>query len=257
MRRISLLAWLLVFFLIPGPAGAVDTNVVVRAKAKDAMFIGTSMGGARVVIRDAESGAVIASGVTAGGTGSRQVIMADRVPRRGRLADEGTAMFAATLDVVEPHLVVIEVSAPQGQRQSRISASTQVWLIPGKHLDGDGIVVEIPGFAVDVLSPQAAESIVLDGPVNTIPIKANVVMMCGCPVKPGGTWDASNYEVGALIKHNGEPVGAVPLAFTGKTSTFEGEIQVTEPGLYEFQVYAYDPSRSNTGLDRVVVKVIP
>lgn len=255
MRRLGLLVLILVLCGV-ARAEAVDTNVVVRAKAKDAMFIGTSMGGAHVVIRDAESGAVIASGVTAGDTGSRQVIMADRVPRRARLADESTAKFAVTLDLAEPHLVTVEVAAPQGQRQSLITGSTQVWLVPGKHLDGNGIIVEIPGFAVDVLNPRAAETFVLEEPATTISVTANVVMMCGCPIKPGGTWDANAYEVGALIQRNGEPIGSVPLAATEKASTFKGPLDVKEPGVYEIQVYAYDPSTGNTGLDRVAVTVL-
>tara|TARA_R110002096_G_scaffold238867_3_gene430442 strand:- start:81 stop:371 length:291 start_codon:yes stop_codon:yes gene_type:complete len=54
---------------------AVDTTIVVRVLAKDAKFIGTSMGGAEVIIRDANTQEILAEGVTAGGTGDTGLIM--------------------------------------------------------------------------------------------------------------------------------------------------------------------------------------
>ena len=63
-------------------AGAAETTVVVRAKAKDAMFIGTSFGGARVVVRNAETGEILAEGLTEGGTGVQDLVMAETI-RRG------------------------------------------------------------------------------------------------------------------------------------------------------------------------------
>jgi hypothetical protein len=33
-----------------------------------------------------------------------------------------------------------------------------------------------------------------------IDVRANVMMMCGCPIEPGGLWDANAFEVAALIK---------------------------------------------------------
>jgi hypothetical protein len=49
---------------------ALPTTVVVRAIAQDAKIIGSGVGGARITIRDARSGEVLASGVQEGGTGS-------------------------------------------------------------------------------------------------------------------------------------------------------------------------------------------
>ncbi|HJO34843.1 MAG TPA: hypothetical protein QF361_01330, partial [Gammaproteobacteria bacterium] len=44
--------------VLPAAALAVATPVTVRVLAQDAKFIGDSMGGARVVIRNADSGEV-------------------------------------------------------------------------------------------------------------------------------------------------------------------------------------------------------
>jgi hypothetical protein len=79
--------------------------------------------------------------------------------------------------------------------------------------------------------------------------------MCGCPVEPGGVWDASAYEVTALVKHNGKPLLGAALNYAGKTSTFAGSFDVVDPGFYEICVYAYAPQTGNTGVDRTTVVV--
>jgi hypothetical protein len=236
-------------------AEAAETKVVVRAKSKDAKFIGTSMGGAQVTIRRNDDGRVLAQGVTQGGTGDTARLMVEPIQRGKPLADASTAKFEASIDIGTPTLVSIEVSAPVGQPQSLITSSTQLWLIPGKHVVGDGVIVEIPGLAVDVLSPQTPEDITLGDKPSVIPITANVVMMCGCPIDPDGLWKALEYEVGALVKRDGEAIQSVVLAYAGKRNTFEGRLEVTKKGVYELTVYAYHPSTGNSGVDRATITV--
>ena len=50
--------------------------------------------------------------------------------------------------------------------------------------------------------------------------------MCGCPIKPGGLWDADELEVTALVKRNGEKLPPIDLAFAGETSQFAGTVPV-------------------------------
>jgi hypothetical protein len=261
LRQSQQLAGLLVVaigiaFLLEVPARAAETKVVVRAKAKDAMFIGTSIGGARVIIRESHSGAILAQGLTHGGTGNRQKVMGEIHKRGAPMSDADTAKFETVLDLQEPVLATVEVFAPSSQGHSAIRSSIQVWLIPGRHLVGDGLIVEIPGFAVTVLGPQRAEKISLSTGKAVVPITANVVMMCGCPVERGGLWDADRYRVEALILQDGVSSGSIPLTYAGKTNTFEARLEVTAPGDYELQVYAYDSVSGNTGLDATVFRVI-
>lgn len=241
--------------LFSGISEATETKIVVRAKSRDAKFIGSSMGGARVVIKDGDSGDVIKEGFTVGGTGDTKRLILEPIKRGSQLSDPSAAKFEATIDIEEPRLLTIEVYAPYSQRQSMTKSSTQVWLIPGKDIIGDGITVEIPGFAVDIIAPQTPEGIRLAGGKALIPIRANIVMMCGCPTEPGGLWDSSKYEIKAIIKHDGRISGTIPLRYADKKSTFEGELEVTRGGLYEIIVYSYDPVTGNTGLDRSVVAV--
>lgn len=163
--------------LVAGVCGAAETRVTVRARTKDAKFIGTSMGGALVVIRKADSGEVLASGLTSGGTGDTKRIMNDPLVRGAQITDASTAGFEAKLDLSEPTFVTVEVSGPMGQPQSVAKATVQTWLIPGRHVAGDGLVVEIPGFAVNVAAPRAHEVIALEGGKAQVPLVANVVMM--------------------------------------------------------------------------------
>ena len=183
MRILSVLMLL----LLSTPTLAEGTRVVVRARARDGKFVGTSMGGAQVVLRDAGTGQVLARGVTSGTTGDTQRLMKQPHTRGQQLADEKSAKFETTLELDEPRLVTVEVSGPEAQRQARITSSTQVWMIPGRHFTGDGIILELPGFVVDAVEPRAHEFIKLDGKTRNVPVRANVVLMCGCPTEPGGT----------------------------------------------------------------------
>ncbi|MEJ2009513.1 MAG: hypothetical protein P8Z30_15380 [Acidobacteriota bacterium] len=251
----KLLLGVLLLLFMASVAGAVQTRLIVRARARDAKFIGSTMGGALVVVRNSETGEVMDKGFTVGGTGNTSTIMVQPQHRGVPYAGSSAAKFEATVDIDEPTLVTIEVSAPYAQRQSLEKTSTQLWLIPGKDVLGDGIIMEVPGFSVDVLAPQAHEMIRLSGGRLSVPIRANVMMMCGCPVTPGGLWDANRYEVAAIVKHNGAVSETIPLTYAGKTSTFEGNLVVTRAGVYEVTVYSFDPATGNAGVDKTTFMV--
>ncbi|MDR8391077.1 hypothetical protein NC796_08010 [Aliifodinibius sp. S!AR15-10] len=244
-------AILLSLFILPETVfgQAQETKLVVRAKAQDAKFIGSSMGGAFVVVKNTETGEILAKGKTIGSTGDTQQIMNTPKTRDLQLSTPGAAKFETTLQLDEPTFVTIEVTAPYAQAQSHVTSSTQLWMIPGKDITGDGVLLEIPGFAVDVLSPQAHEVTSL----KKISIEANLVMMCGCPTSPGGMWNSDEYEIRALIAKEGHQVASVPLTFAGKTSTFEGDFTPKESGAYQITVYAYHPETGNTGVDKTTV----
>jgi len=254
-KSVACLFAVLSMFLLQTDGFAEQTKIIVRVKAKDAKFIGTSMGGARVVIRDSDTGAILAQGLTTGGTGNTDRIMRLPWQRRVWLSDEKTAKFETTLDIPEPTLVTIEATGPRSQRQAAITSSTQIWLIPGKPVDGDGVILELAGFAVDLLSPQNSAGFKRADGTLKLSVRANVVMMCGCPVTSGGLWNADEYDVAALVKQNGKLVQTVTLTITDTANTFAGNLTVTESGSYEIIVYAYDAQTGNTGVDAVTFYV--
>lgn len=225
-----------------------QTKIVVRAKAKDAKFIGSSIGGAKVVIKDAITGRILDEGFTSGSTGNTETIMKKPHERHARLSDAGTAKFEGNIHIETPQFVEIKIYAPFNKKQATVKASTQLWVIPGEDISGDGIIIEIPGLIVDVLSPQTHES--LKNP-SVIDITANVVMMCGCPISKGGLWDADEYTVNAIIRKDGKMYKTVPLHITKKDNTFATVVPQPEPGLYEFTVYAFHKKTGNSGVDKV------
>jgi len=223
-----------------------STTVVVRALAKDAKFIGTSMSGAQVTIREAKTGDLLAKGVTEGSTGDTERIIKKPHQRYEELSTEDAAKFETTIDLSEPTLVTVSAAAPRSQQQSEVTSSTQLWLIPGKDIMGDGIVLEIPGLAIDILQPQAHER----NSSDTITITANAVMMCGCPIEPGGLWDSDEMEFTAVITRDDEEVARMTMNFAGKQNTFEANFSPEEEGPYQIMVYGYDARTGNTGVDR-------
>ncbi len=159
--------------LLFGVAEAVETKLVIRAQSKDAKFVGTKMGGALVVIRDSKTGNVLAEGLTAGDTGNTQTIMMEPKTRFGRIAD-GAARFETSLDIHEPTLITITAAAPYMYKDNMIESSTQMWLIPGKDIAGEGVIIEIPGFSIDARTPAKAQ---LVNNSAAIPIEAGIVMI--------------------------------------------------------------------------------
>ncbi|UII20360.1 hypothetical protein [Fulvivirga ligni] len=243
MKNILTILFSIIFFA----SYATPTKILVRAKAKDAKFIGSSIGGAQVIIRNAATAEIMASGKTAGSTGNTSLIMKEPHERYKNISDAETAKFEATINIDEPVFLTVEVIAPFNQPQSAVHASTQVWLIPGKDIDGDGVVLEIPGFIINVLSPQTHESV----QSAKATITANVVMMCGCPLSNGGLWDAEKMEVKAIVKKDGKMIDTVELQVKEKNNTFLADYKFAEDGSYEITVYAFDARTGNSGVGKV------
>lgn len=242
----------LIISLFPFFISAQNTKVMVRAQAKDAKFIGSSIGGALILIRNADTGVLLAQGLTEGSTGNTQRIMSTPKQRFEKLADERTAKFEANLDLSEPVFVTIEAHSPHAKRGAQVVASTQLWLIPGKDILGDGVVLEIPGFIIDILHPHRHRTMKKTALQNgMLTVEANIIMMCGCPISKGGLWDGTQMEVQAIVKQNGEKVGEYPLQITDTDNIFLGSIPLSQSGNYELIVYAFDPRTGNTGVEKI------
>lgn len=242
---------LLLTFFLSLYTFAQPTKVIVRAKAKDAKFIGTGIGGAYIIIRNQLTGEILAKGVTTGASGNTELIMNTPYTRNMSLTDEKTAKFETLIDIKEPTFVTIEAIAPVNRKSATVTVSTQVWLVPGKAIDGEGIVLEIPGFILDILEPQTHQVIQITSLKNNqLKIKINLVMMCGCVINKGGIWNADNIDVKALVKKEGTSQNEVVLK-NSQDNIFEGLLPVSDKGSYEIQVYAYDKVTKNTGVDKI------
>jgi len=164
----------LVFLFFGAQAMAVPTDVTVKVRTKDAKFLGTSMGGALITIKNADTDEILAKGITKGSTGNTKRIMISPVTR-GVPISVKAAEFAATIDIDEPTLVEVSAYGPLCQRQAANRVSATQWVVPGKHITGgDAWMLEMPGLVVDVLAPPT--HIKFKGTTD-VPIKANVTMM--------------------------------------------------------------------------------
>jgi hypothetical protein len=233
---------------------AEPTEIVVRVMAKDGKFVGTSMGGAQIVLRDADSGEILAQGLTSGGTGSTPKIMT--IPHTGReaLSDPDAAKYAVTLDLQRPTRIMVTATGPMNPKEAAMTVSSTQWVVPGKSLNGgDGWVLELRGFAVSLISAPPAE-VSIGEAGQKIPLKAKVTLMCGCPTEAGGMWDANKIQVAAILQREGKSYPAVPLAYAGQPNTFAGEIELKEAGDYIVDVFAYDPANGNTGVSRASIR---
>ena len=221
------------------PVLAQPTRVMVRAQALDAKFIGDHTGGADIILTDVRTGRVLAKGRTAGGTGDTGRIMKAPHSRSGGLSDAQTAGFDAVVDIEGPTLVRAEGVGPLGRLRSVIHVTSTTWVYPGQDILGDGWILTFPGLVVE---PKAAQS--TDG---TVEVSANVTLMCGCPIEPGGIWDAANYAVEASLVQGSKVLATAPLAYAGRTSQFLGHFTAQPPGHYILRVIAKDRTTINAG----------
>ena len=227
-------------------AGPVMTRVMVRVIGHDSKVIGSGVGGALVRIVDARTGELLAEGKQEGGTGDTNRIMSTPHTRGMSIYDtEGTAGFRAQLRLSEPTIVNISALGPLGYTQAIRSATKQLLLVPGRHLEGDGVVLELHGFIVEILSPEPLT------PVGTVvEVTARVRMMCGCLIEPGGLWDADDKEFVARLKADGSVVSESRLEFAGEVSMFEGTVAVPAAARdadLELEVVVAEAGRQNFG----------
>jgi len=134
------------------------TTIRVRVVSCDAKVIGSLVGGCRITVRDVESGEILARGEHLGGSGDTKTII--KTPRqRGTVVFDtpGTAHFEARLNVTEPTLVEVRAEGPLASPHALQNATKTTWVIPGEDVTGEGLVLELNGFIVDILEPHGTD----------------------------------------------------------------------------------------------------
>lgn len=226
---------------LAAPAFAEPTTITVRALARDAKFIGTGMGGVKVRLLNADSEEVLAEGVTSGGTGDTKRLVVEPRARGAKLSGEGDAAFTATIDLEEPTLIRLEATGPGGNKTVITSTA---WVLPGQPVVGDGWVVEFPGLVVTPTLAKAGD--------GRMTITAKVVLMCGCPVTPGGLWDADPFKVTLVMEDVEGPPKVFAMAYAGQDSTFSVTVDKPKGWSGTYWVTAFDARTGNVGVVREV-----
>jgi hypothetical protein len=141
-------------------AEKVSTKIIVRVVSKDSKVIGSGVGGAFVRIRNLETGEILAQGKQEGGTGDTERIMV-RPRKRGEIVygTSGAASFQAEIELDRPTQVEIYTEAPLAYPHALQKGSKTVTLIPGKHILGEGVIIELDGLIVNILNPSPREGL--------------------------------------------------------------------------------------------------
>lgn len=240
--------WVIIaLMMVSLSAIAAETEIMVRAKAVDSKFIGTSVGGIRAIVEDAETGEILDEGWINGGTGDTAVLIENPLKRGERQTDDKTAGFVAKVDIDAPRLLRFKLIGPYGYQQAYQEASVTSWVVPGKDILGDGIIITMTGFIVD-----AWTRVLENGQVD---IYTKASLLCGCPITKDGHWQADNYEAKAILMRDEEIIDEVTLDFTGPAGMFSGKTTITEPGHYKAVVYLFDAKTGNVGVDRAMFEI--
>jgi hypothetical protein len=245
----------------------IPTQIEVRVIAKDGKYLGDDIGGALVTIHDVHTHELLARGATSGGSG-QQNLMDICVTRSEVLPVDGASVFTASLDLAEPRLIRVTAYGPLAAQQSANTVSLTQWVCPGKNIaggaQGGGFLLEIPGLVVQILNPPT-HFLPKTAP-RDIEIRANVTMMCGCPIgKP--PWNPEQFDVMAVIrrgeyysaelplKYDENAPYAAPSQFVNKWPVPKNE--TGQPEIYEIIVSAFQRKTGNTGADKATVIIPP
>ncbi|HEB68571.1 MAG TPA: hypothetical protein ENI88_03010 [Desulfobulbus sp.] len=227
-------------------AWAVPTRLTVRTLAHDAKFIGSVVGGMKVVVKDYYTEQVLASGMIMGATGDTKLLMTQPVTR-GMVRSKGKATAKAVFefDIDDPLKLLVEVIGPMGAEADIHKEVKTTWLLPGQDIAGDGLLFEMTGLIVHPHNPEAHEFFPLGA---TLPITAVVTPMCGCPIQADSPlWNARDYTVKATIYKGSKIIAELPLKYADKTSNFGTSFTPKEAGGYRVIFTAHD-KRNNQGV---------
>lgn len=244
---------------------AVPTHVTVRVIAVGGKFLGDDVGGSQISIRDVYTGELLASGVTQGGSGPAALMTAPLTRTQPIPTEDGAnsaARFDATLPLDRAKLVEVTAIGPLAAPYPGHVTQT-VWLYPGMDLspsDGlrtDGLLMELPGLIVGVVTPPMHYLAHTHDPSKPMEIRANVTMMCGCPIA-GDPWPAADFDVVAHIQHGPQSV-SVPLRLetheaNGAPSQFSSRAWIPgDTGVFNMSIVAYQKSTGNLGVGQTSV----
>lgn len=246
--RLSFVAALCASLVLAAPALAEPTKVDVRVLARGAKFMGGYTAPVRVVMTDADTGEVLARGLTAGTTGDTGKIMGGSSTGSGTLSSDDSAAFRTTLDIDHPRRVTLSVTGPLSQPQATTTATSTQWILPGRHLTaGDGWRMELPGLIVDLATPVAYQVVARGA---SVPVRAGVTMLCGCPISADGPWRLADTEVEAYLTVDGGAPRRYAMTYDPADSLFSVDVPTDVAGVHELEIRAWMGPGNNAGVAR-------
>lgn len=237
----------------------VPTPILVRVVAHHALALGDNVGGARVTIRDVETGQMMAEGRQTGPSGDLKSIMqTPRLQNEPVYSVRESASFKTELSLTKPTWVEITAEGPLQFPHAKRRASKVVLLYPGKAVTGDGIVLELEGLLVKIQEPTTERPL---GIGDEGMLRATVQLLCGCVVEPFGNWDSRKMELYGELRLGEKVLQKIDLDHQGPKGLFTGAFTI--PRLLKgekhisLRVVASDPEGVNVGFDEVTYPLVP
>ncbi len=229
----------------------VPTQLTVHVQTHDAKLIGTAVGGVRITVRDVDNDRVLATGLHEGATGDTKRLMQTPVTRGDRLfSSSDGARFQTSIPLSAPTLVEITAEGPLGYPDQLVSSSKRLTLVPGRHLTGDGLVLVMHGYIIDLVAPDSSLVVAASRRTN---VRARVRMLCSCPTGPDQLWKVN--DVRARLIQNGMVLHDAVLPFAGEGSEYAGELPSLAAGQYMLEIVAASPDIATFGVMRRTLTV--
>ena len=267
-------AWLLAL-LVPLPCSALSaegepppdphlndaklTTIIVRVVAHGAMVIGRDVGGARVSITDVETKQILATGIQQGEPGDQnQIMRTPHLMEEPVYSSRPAASFTTTLELRRPTLVEVAAEGPLAYPASIRRTAKTVMLVPGQDLTGDGIVLHLYGYIVQIEHPKPGESLIAKDDVK---LRASLRTLSGTLVRPHGDWDSRKLRIYGELLIGDLIVERLQMFYSNDTGTFDAPFFVPldkdAPNGIELRVIATDLSTGNSGMGMANYPVLP
>lgn len=224
------------------------TTILVRVVAHGSMVLGKEVGGARITITDVASGQILTTGIQQGDAGDQnQIMRTPHLMEEALYSSRPSATFTTTLDLIQPTLVDIAVEGPLAFPAAIQRASTRTWLIPGHDLTGDGIVLTLYGYIVQIEHPKTSGAGLIAK--DDIVLRASVRTLSGAPVRPHGDWDSRKVHIYGELLIGTQVMERLQMFYSGDKAGFEAPFFVPRlndaPDGITLRVVAADPSSGN------------
>jgi hypothetical protein len=116
---------------------------------------------------------------------------------------------------------------------------------------GDGIVLELHGFIIDLMGPDTTQALSAPSPIG---IRARVRMLCSCPTQPGGLWEVRDV-IARLVRGN-QVIAETALTYAGESSVYTGAFAPVAAGVYQLEVIAANPTAATFGIVRRRITIV-
>jgi hypothetical protein len=236
-----------------------STAILVRVVAHGAMVLGRDVGGARVTITDLDTKRVLAAGIQQGDAGDQnQIMRTPHLMEEPVYSNRPAAAFTTTLLLERPTLVEVAAEGPLAYPNAMRRAAKTVLLIPGQDLTGDGIVLHLNGYIVQIEHPKAGEPLTAK---NDVALKASVRTLSGTSVRPHGDWDSRKIRIYGELLIGERIVERMQLFYSNETSTFDSPFFVPQdkdaPHGITLRVVVGDSAAGNFSLGEAHYPVLP